>query len=87
MQFRPDYPAALNNLGVLYVRTGRPDEAIGTLGKCMRLAPEFDQCYLNLARIYSVEGNAAAARGVLLQLLKQQPGHAQAQKALAELPH
>ncbi len=86
LQFRPDYPEALNNLGVLYVRTGRRDEAVSTLQKCISVAPAFDQCYLNLARIYSLESSPAAARAVLLQLLKQHPGHSQAQKALADLP-
>ena len=86
LQFRPDYPEALNNLGVLYVRTQRRDQAVSTLQKCMTVAPAFDQCYLNLARIYSMEGNSGAARAVLLQLLKQQPGPVQAQKALSELP-
>ena len=86
MQFRPDYPEALNNLGVLYVRTGRRDNAVSTLQKCISVAPAFDQCYLNLARIYSLEGNPAGARTVLLQLLKQHPSHSQAQKALADLP-
>ncbi|HKW26482.1 MAG TPA: FG-GAP-like repeat-containing protein [Terriglobales bacterium] len=86
LQYRPDYPEALNNLGVLYVRTGRRDEAISTLQKCISMASAFDQCYLNLARIYTLEGNRSEARAVLLQLLKQQPGHAQALKALQELP-
>lgn len=86
LQARPDYPEALNNLGVLYMRTHRRDQAVATLQHCVRVAPAFDQCYLNLARIYSLEDNPAAARTILLQLLKQQPGHAQAQKALAELP-
>jgi tetratricopeptide (TPR) repeat protein/thiol-disulfide isomerase/thioredoxin len=87
LEFRPDYPEALNNLGVLYVRTGRRDEAVSTLNKCISLAPAFDQCYMNLARIYDLEGKPSAARAVLLQLLKQQPGHVQALKALQELPH
>ena len=86
LQFRPDYPEALNNLGVLYMRTQRRDQAVTTLRKCISMAPAFDQCYLNLARIYSLEGNPGAARAVLLQLLKQQPGHSQALKALHELP-
>jgi Flp pilus assembly protein TadD len=59
---------------------------VATLQKCMHVAPAFDQCYLNLARIYSLEGNPPEARTVLLELLKQHPGHAQAQKALADLP-
>jgi TolA-binding protein len=40
---------------------------------------------LNLARVYSLEGNRDKARAVLLDLLKQHPGHPQAQRALGEL--
>jgi hypothetical protein len=37
---------------------------------------------LNLARVYSLEGDRDKARAVLLDLLKQHPGHAQALKTL-----
>lgn len=86
LQLRPTYPEALNNLGVLYLRTRRRDEAVRQFEECIRMAPAFDQSYLNLARVYSLEGAAEKARAVLLELLKQHPGHPQAQKALDELP-
>ena len=85
LKFRPAYPEALNNLGVLYLRTQRPDEAVRKFEECIRVAPAFDQSYLNLARVYSLEGKPDKARAVLLELLKQHPGHAQAQKALEDL--
>jgi len=44
------------------------------------------QSYLNLARLYALEGHVAKARAVLLELLKQHPGHAQAEKELEQLP-
>ena len=50
------------------------------------MAPEFDQSYLNLAKVYALEGSEDKARAILLELLKQHPNHPQAQKALAELP-
>ena len=86
LQLRPAYPEALNNLGVLYLRTRRRDEAVASFEECMRVAPAFDQAYLNLARVYAVEGDAEKSRTVLLELLKQHPDHAQAKKALADLP-
>ena len=85
LKLRPDYPEALNNLGVLFLRTRRRDEAVAQFEKCIRVAPAFDQSYLNLARVYSLEGDREKARAVLLDLLKQHPGHALAQKALDEL--
>jgi len=85
LKLRPAYPEALNNLGVLYLRTGRRDEAVASFEECIRVAPAFDQSYLNLARVYALEGDVDKSRSVLLELLKQHPDHAEAQKALAEL--
>jgi tetratricopeptide (TPR) repeat protein/peroxiredoxin len=86
LKFRPAYPEALNNLGVLYLRTRRRDEAVASFEECIRVAPGFDQAYMNLARVYAIEGKPEKARSVLLDLLKQNPNHAAAQKALAQLP-
>ena len=83
---RPVYPEALNNLGILYLRTQRPDQAKSSFTESIRVAPIFDQAYLNLARLYAIEGDTQGARTVLLELLKQHPGHAQAEKELQELP-
>ena len=52
----------------------------------VRVDPDFDQSYLNLARVYALEGASSKARAVLLDLLKQHPDHAQAKNMLAELP-
>jgi tetratricopeptide (TPR) repeat protein len=83
---RPAYPEALNNLGILYVRTQRREAAERSFRESIRVAPDFDQSYLNLARLYVLEGDAPQARTVLLELLKQHPGHAQAEKELEQLP-
>ena len=69
----------------LYLRTGRRDQAVATFEECIRLAPSFDQSYLNLARVHAIEGHPDQAREVLRKLLKQHPDHVQAQKAIAEL--
>jgi tetratricopeptide (TPR) repeat protein len=85
LQLRPAYPEALNNRGVLYLRTQRRDDAVRSFEESIRVAPGFDQAYLNLARVYAIEGNKEKSRSVLLELLKQHPGHAQAQQALDQL--
>jgi len=85
LKLRPVYPEALNNLGILYLRTQRRDQAVASFEDCIRVAPAFDQAYLNLARVYAVEGTPEKARAVLLELLKQHPGHAQAQKMMEQL--
>ena len=86
LKSRPTYPEALNNLGILYLRTQRRDEAVASFEECIRVAPAFDQSYLNLARVYALEGAPEKARTILLELLKQHPDHAQAQSMLAQLP-
>jgi tetratricopeptide (TPR) repeat protein/peroxiredoxin len=85
LQLRPDYPEALNNLGILYLRMQRTEQAVATFEECVRVAPAFSRCYMDLAHVYAVEGMTEKARTVLLQLLKQHPDHAQAQKALQQL--
>jgi Flp pilus assembly protein TadD len=85
LQARPDYPEALNNLGVLYLHMAQRDEAVKSFEECMRVAPEFDQAYLNLARVYALEGDRDKARSVLEGLLAHHPGHAVAKGMLDEL--
>jgi tetratricopeptide (TPR) repeat protein/peroxiredoxin len=85
LQARPAYPEALNNLGVLYLVTQRRNQAVESFEKCIRITPTFDQSYLNLARVYALEGSRDKARSVLLDLLKQHPGHAQARQVLEQL--
>jgi hypothetical protein len=48
-------------------------ERLATFEKSMRLAPDFDQPYLNLAGVYAVEETPDQARAVLQEFLKQHP--------------
>ena len=54
VSLRPDYPDALNNLGVLFVQEQRYPEAEQRFQACIQVAPNFDQAYLNLARLYVI---------------------------------
>ncbi len=36
LKLRPIYPEALNNLGILYLRTQRRNEAVATFEECIR---------------------------------------------------
>jgi len=82
---RAVYAEALNNLGILYLRTQRRDQAVARFEECIRVAPTFDQAYLNLARVYAIEGAKEKARAVLENLLRQRPGHAEAEKMSDQL--
>src|ERR1700739_798176 len=85
LNLRPAYPEALNNLGILYLKTHRRDQGVASFEESIRLAPDFDQAYLNLARVHLIEGNPDKARAVLLELLKHYPEHVQAKKILEQL--
>ena len=65
--------------------TRRRDEAIASFEQCIRVAPGFDQAYLNLARVYALEGAQDKARSVLSDLLHQRPDHPQARQMLEQL--
>jgi tetratricopeptide (TPR) repeat protein len=49
------------------------------------VAPNFDQAYLNLARLYMLLQEKEKARDTLQALLKLQPEHKLAQQALGML--
>jgi Flp pilus assembly protein TadD len=85
LKARPTYPEALNNLGVLYLVTERAEQAVETFKKCIAVAPAFDQAYLNLARVYALQGARDKARAVLLELLKTHPGHRQGSEMMQQL--
>jgi FimV-like protein len=85
INLRPDYADALNNLGVIFVQQQRYPEAEEKFKACIRIAPNFDQSYLNLARLYLVEKDNDKARAVLQELLRNQPQHRMAQQMLQML--
>ena len=82
---RPGYADALNNLGVLFVKTRQYQEAKQSFDECIRVAPEFDQAYLNLARLDLMQNQKDEARAVLHALLQKQPQHRMAQQMLEML--
>ena len=82
---RPDYAEALNNLGVLLFMEQDYARAEEEFKRCIRLAPGFDQSYMNLARLYALRNDKAQAREVLQELLRVQPENAGARQALGML--
>ena len=79
---RPDYPEAINNLGVLYVREQELQKAEQQFRACIRVSPNFDQAYLNLARLYVMQSNRRKAKDVLQELLRLQPQNTDALQAM-----
>ena len=82
IELRPDYPEALNNLGVLSVRAKDYSKAEEKFRTGIRVAPNYDQSYLNLARLFSLQGETEKAKDVLQELLRLEPGNPAATQAL-----
>ena len=85
MNLRPNYADALNNLGVILIREQHYSEAEVNFKTCIQVAPEYDQAYLNLARLYMIGRDNEKAREVLLALLRKQPENKVAQQTLEML--
>lgn len=85
LQLRPDYPEALNNLGVLFMRQGRKAEAQEEFQKAMHVAADFDQPYLNMARLYMAQGDKTRAREILAEFLSRHPDHTEARSMIEQL--
>ena len=85
IELRPDYPEALNNLGVLFVREQDYAKAEEQFKSCIRVVPSFDQSYLNLARLYVMRNDKAKAKEMLQDLLRMQPENPSAKQAMDAL--
>jgi tetratricopeptide (TPR) repeat protein len=66
----PRHLHALNNLGVLYMRKNRPDEAIELFIKAVAAKEDYVDPYYNLACLYSQLGNGDAALHYLGKAIK-----------------
>jgi Tfp pilus assembly protein PilF len=69
----PGYVRAHNNLGVLYLRAGRKDEAVLEFYKAVGFDPKFAPGYVNLAKVSMSDGNFAGAEPALKKALDADP--------------
>jgi tetratricopeptide (TPR) repeat protein len=70
---------------VILVREQRYQDAQARFQASILANPDFDQAYLNLARLYVILNNRGKARETLQALLKLQPQHKMARQALEML--
>jgi Flp pilus assembly protein TadD len=75
----------LNNLGIIFVRLQNYEKAEEQFKTGIKLAPNNDQSYLNLARLYAIEAEKEKARQILQELLLVQPQNPAARQALEVL--
>lgn len=61
LQIYPQFPQAYNNMGVVYLGSGRLAEAEAAFSKAMELAPERAPAQKNMGRVYLATNRAAEA--------------------------
>jgi len=79
----PRNVAALSNLGVIYSRTGRADEAITVYRRALRLSPDDKAILLNLGLVYLRLEDHARALPLFARVVALDPQHLQARQLLA----
>lgn len=72
--------------GVCALDAGRPDEAIGALGRAAHLRPDLAEVHARLASAFQKTGRNEAARLACLRALELDPENAAARSVLAGLP-
>jgi len=70
------------NLGLLYARQHRVEEAEAEFRAAMRIEPQYVPAYVNLADLYREQGKEADAEKVLREGLRQVPDNAELHHAL-----
>src|SRR5215813_191771 len=80
----PEDPAALRQLGIIYVDQGQILQAYPLLKKLTDLQPDDPEIRLKLAQIYLAGRDYTQARDAASQVLEKQPGNGQALLLLAD---
>ncbi len=79
----PNNVAALSNLGVIYSRTSRADEAISVYRRALKLSPDDKAILLNLGLVYLKQENHARALPLFARVVAVDPEQLQARQLLA----
>jgi tetratricopeptide (TPR) repeat protein len=85
LRLQPDYPFALNNMGVLLVRQGLPRDAVSWLERAIRLDSAYADAYANLGAAHEAAGDLSAARAAYAAGLRQRPDSVRLARGLAAL--
>lgn len=79
----PRNVAALGNLGVIYSRTGRADQAITSYRRALELSPDDQPILLNLGLVYLRQENHARALPLFARVVALDPRNLQARQLQA----
>lgn len=78
LEIYPDYPEALNNLGVALKNIDKYQESIDTLKRCIEVRPNYAEARYNLGVTYQSMGKMEEAVDWYKQSLDLKPNYAQA---------
>ncbi|MBN1849646.1 MAG: tetratricopeptide repeat protein [Deltaproteobacteria bacterium] len=73
LRLAPEFPDALNDLGVLYIRTRNFDGAKECFEKVIQIEPDLVEPYYNLACLHSVKGEVKEGLEQLSQAVRLNP--------------
>jgi tetratricopeptide (TPR) repeat protein len=79
----PRNVAALGNLGVIYSRTSRSDQAIAVYRRALQLSPDDQALLLNLGLVYLKQEDHTRALPLFARVVAIDPQHLQARQLLA----
>ena len=79
----PRNVAALSNLGVIYSRTSRADQAIAMYQRALQASPDDTAILLNLGLVYLRQEDHAKALPLFAKVVEIDPGNQQARQLLA----
>jgi len=83
---RPGYSDAHINLARMLQETGFPEEAIGHFEAGLRSVPPMPGVWFELGRAYADAGRPGSARACFEAVLRLDPTHEEARRALAASP-
>jgi tetratricopeptide (TPR) repeat protein len=83
-QASPSFAEPLYNLGLLYQKQGKVDQAVNAYTEALRRKPSLTPAIANLAGMEIAQGKAAAAQARLLEATKKYPQDAALRARLAE---
>ena len=87
LDINPSYPDALQSLGHLQLRLGRPDLAIGLIERAIQSRPGWVHAMMNLGRAQSANGDLKQALATLNSVVARAPGSVDVRHALAIAYH
>ena len=80
---QPRQVAALSNLGVIYSRTNRADQAIAVYRRALRVSPDDKAILVNLGLVYLKQEEHSRALPLFSRVVALDPQHMQARQLLA----